>query len=136
MRWVGIALGVVVALVVALVLGFRVASESGEVVVLRAQDDQRIVHETRLWVVEADGFGWLRTGNSNSQWLHRVRENPDVEVTRAGETRPFRAVLVTDPVVRDRINELVLEKYGLAERYLRATMLDPSQATPVRLEPR
>jgi hypothetical protein len=125
-----------VALAALLGVGFRVASESGEVVVLRALDDQGVVHETRLWVVEADGFQWLRTGNPNSGWLRRVRENPDVEVTRAGETRPFRAVLVTDPVVRDRTNRLILEKYGWAERYLRATMLDPERATSVRLEPR
>jgi hypothetical protein len=65
-----------------------------------------------------------------------VRANPEVEVTRGGETKQFRAVLVTDPTVRDRTNSLVLEKYGLAERYLRATMLDPNQVTSVRLEPR
>jgi hypothetical protein len=136
MKWVWRAVVAIVALLVVAFAGIYVASESGEVVVLKAWDDQKIAHETRLWVVDADGFAWIRTGNPNSSWLGRVRANPEVEVTRGGETKQFRAVLVTDPTVRDRTNSLVLEKYGLAERYLRATMLDPNQVTSVRLEPR
>jgi hypothetical protein len=136
MKWIWRAFLAVVALGVLIFAGIYVASESGEVVVLRSWDDQRIAHETRLWIVEADGFAWLRTGNPNSSWLGRVRANPEVEVTRAGETRPFRAVPVPDPEVRDRTNRLILEKYGWAERYLRASMLTPERATSVRLEPR
>jgi hypothetical protein len=136
MKWIWRALVAVIALFAAIFAGIYVASESGEVVVLKAWDDQRLPHETRLWVVDADGFGWLRTGNPNSSWLGRVRGNPEVEVTRGGETRPFRAVPVPDPEVRDRTNRLILEKYGWAERYLRASMLTPERATSVRLEPR
>jgi hypothetical protein len=43
---------------------------------------------------------------------------------------------VEDAVTRERINALELEKYGLAERILRAAMMDPAGTTPIRLEPR
>jgi hypothetical protein len=136
MKWIWRGALAVVAAIVLVFGGVYVASESGEVVVLQAWDDQKVAHETRLWVVDADGFAWIRTGNPNSSWLGRVRANPDVEVTRGGETKPFRAVVVPDPEVRDRTNRLVLEKYGFAERFLRMVMMTPERVTAVRLEPR
>jgi hypothetical protein len=135
-RWIAIAVAALLALVVAFAGTMYVAMESGEVVAVRATDAQGVAHETRLWVVDADGFAWLRTGNPDSAWLARVRANPEIEVARGGEPRRFRAVLTTEPGVRDRINALVLEKYGWAERLLRAVMLRPERATAVRLEPR
>jgi len=125
-----------IALVAAMAWGsFYFFAESGEVVVLRSADASGAVHETRLWVVDDAGRAWLRTGNAESAWLLRVRANPQVEVVRKGEVQLHYAVLVTGPQARDRINELVLEKYGGAERYLRSFMLDPAQAVPVRLDP-
>jgi len=109
--------------------------ESGEVVVLETRDAAGQVHETRLWVVDHDGFAWLRTGDRTAPWLVRLREKPEVAVTRAGVRREYRAVPGDDPAMRDRINALVLEKYGLAEQALRVLMLKPDGATPIRLEP-
>jgi hypothetical protein len=57
-------------------------------------------------------------------------------VTRAGERREYRAVPVDDAATRDRVNQLTLDKYGAAEQILRAVMMDPAGATPIRLEPR
>jgi hypothetical protein len=114
---------------------FYFFAESGEVVVLRSADASGVVHETRLWVVDDAGRAWLRTGNPDSAWLQRVRTNPQVEVVRNGEVQLNYAVVVTGPQARDRINQLVLEKYGGAERYLRLFMMDPAQAVPVRLDP-
>jgi hypothetical protein len=58
-----------------------------------------------------------------------------VAVTRNGERREYRAVLVEDPASRSRINELTLDKYGWRESVLRAAMMDPAGTTPIRLEP-
>jgi hypothetical protein len=87
-------------------------------------------------VVDDAGTAWLRTGNPQSPWLTRLRANPEVAVTRAGERREYRAVPVDDAAARDRINQLTLDKYGAAEQILRAVMMDPAGATPIRLEPR
>jgi hypothetical protein len=135
-RWIAIVLGALLALVVAFLGLVYAAMESGEVVVVRAADAQGATHETRLWVVDTDGFAWLRTGDPDNPWLVRVRANPEIEVVRDGESRRFHAVPTTEPAVRDRINALTLEKYGWAERLLRAIALRPERATAVRLEPR
>jgi hypothetical protein len=124
-------------LVVLLLLagGYFVMAESGEVVVLETHDASG-VYQTRVWVVDDGGYAWLRTGNPESPWLTRLRANPEVAVTRAGERRDYLAIPVADAATRDRINQLTLEKYGAAERILRAVMMDPAGATPIRLEPR
>ena len=109
-------------------------AESGEVVVLETRDASG-PHETRVWVVDHDGFAWLRTGDPKSPWLARLRANPEVAVTRAGVRREYRAVPSDDPALRDTVNALTLEKYGFAEQALRASMMDPDGVTPIRLEP-
>ena len=128
-------LGGLVAVLLLLVGGYFVMAESGEVVVLATRDAAG-AHSTRVWVVDDAGFAWLRTGDPASPWLTRLRADPEVAVTRAGERREYRAVPVEDAATRDRVNALTLEKYGTAEKILRAVMMDPSGVTPIRLEPR
>jgi hypothetical protein len=134
-----VRLGRLLAAAAALGLGFAlfygVLAESGEVVVLETRDASGAAHETRLWVTDHDGVAWLRTGDPESPWLARLRANPEVAVTRAGERREWRAVPVGDAATRERINALTLEKYGWRERVLRLGM-DPAGTTPIRLEPR
>ncbi len=136
MRRIAIALAALVGLVVLLFGAMRLSWELGEVVVLRAADDEGGVHETRLWVVDVDGAAYVRTGSPQSPWLLRVRAHPDVVVTRTGATAAFRAVPVDDAAVRDRVNAAVAEKYGFSDAVLRATFLVPARVTPVRLDPR
>jgi hypothetical protein len=134
MKLVKILAGVLV--VVALLAGAYLAmAESGEVVVLETYD-RAGAHRTRVWVVDHDGSAWLRTGDPGAPWLARLRANPEVAVERGGKRREYRATPVDDAATRDAINALTLEKYGLAEEILRAVMMDPSRATPIRLEPR
>ena len=109
------------------------ASESGEVVVLSTLDENRDVHETRLWIVEHDGALWLRSGAPNAAWLRRLRRNPNVSVVRAGVRERYRAVPSDDAGVRDAIHERIAEKYGLRESLIRVTR-DGSASVPVRLE--
>lgn len=129
----------VAALALALVLlvlgGVTLIFEGGEVVALETRDAAG-AHTTRLWVVDHEGFAWLRTGDPGSPWLARLRTNPEVAVTRAGERRAYRAMPVDDAATRERVNALTLDKYGAAERLLRAATLDPARTTAVRLEPR
>jgi hypothetical protein len=121
-------------LLLLLVGGYFAMVESGEVVVLETRDAAG-PHRTRVWVVDHDGAAWLRTGNPKNPWLARLRANPEVTVTRGGESRAYLAVPVEDEATREQINSLELEKYALAEKLLRL-LLDTSHATPIRLDPR
>lgn len=128
-------LGVLAAAALALALFYVVLAESGEVVVLETRDAGG-AHQTRLWLVGHEGAAWLRTGDPTSPWLARLRANPDVAVTRNRQRREYRAVVVEDPVTREHINALVLEKYGWRESTLRAFGMGPDGTTPIRLDPR
>jgi hypothetical protein len=122
------------ALLVLLVVGAleMCAAESGEVVVLRTTDASGAARETRLWVVDDAGHAWLRAGNAGSSWFRNLGERPDVEVVRGNETLRVRAV--PQPDVRARVNELMLEKYGWADRYIGA-LFGRDDTIPIRLDP-
>jgi hypothetical protein len=130
---VGIALAIVLAVPVVAIAISMIASESGEVVVLRTREADGAVHETRLWVVDDEGAAWLRSGSPESSWFLRLSAEPEVEMVRHGATLPMRAVPV--PQAQSRINELMLEKYGWADRYI-GMLFGRDDAVPVRLDPR
>ncbi len=128
-----VALALILGL--AFVLSILAASElGGEVVTLRTVDAQGHTQETSLWIVEDQGFPWLRAGVPSSGWLQRIEVHPEVEVERGGRTLRFRAVPVRDPAIRDRIHALMREKYGAADAWI-SIMRDGEASVPVRLEP-
>lgn len=110
-----------------------VAAESGEVVVVTTTDAEGGAHETRLWVVDHDGAGWLRAGADISTWYRRLEASPEITVERAEQAAAYLAR--PDPTQRDAINALMLDKYGWAERYI-GFFIDRSDSIPIRLEPR
>lgn len=109
-----------------------VASESGEVVVLRTVDAAGAVQETRLWVVDHDGSQWLRAGNSAVGWYQRLAAHPEVEVVRDEAAQKYRAV--PEPEARDAINDRMNQKYGWADSYIRF-WFGPEKKIAVRLVP-
>ncbi len=124
---------VIVLLVLALlpfVLMF-VASESGEVVVLSSLDADGKPQETRLWVVDLNGYQYLRAGDPASGWYARIRANGRVGLQRGDTRAAYDAI--AEPGVRDTVNDLVRAKYGLADQYISA-LLGRDDATPIRLE--
>ena len=128
-----IVVRIVVLIVVAVVLvmgGSIIASESGEVAVLRTPDPTT---ETRLWIVDDAGQQWIRAGSPQSSWLLAIQQNPAVEVERDGQTAPYTAV--PDVASRERLNELFAAKYGWADAYI-AALFGREDATPIRLDPR
>jgi len=133
LRWTLRILGALLVLALVVFGSQMLASESGEVVVLRTQDASGGVHETRLWVVEHEGRPWLRAGNAGTGWFVRLQAQPEVEVVRGGETLRVLAVPVAG--ARDRINELMNEKYGLADDYV-CSFFPRESKIPVRLDPR
>jgi hypothetical protein len=132
-------LGRIVAIVVALPVvyfGLMIgASElAEEVVVLHTTDERGRDHRTSLWVVEDElETLWLRAGMPDSSWLQRIEAYPEVELERAGQRAAFTAVPV--PEARDRIHQLMRERYGLADQIIGA-LRDGSESVPVRLDER
>ncbi len=133
MRFVIRLVVVALAALVALAAGSMVASESGEVVVLRTTDAAGQSQETRLWVVDDGGRAWLRSGNESSGWYLRLRERPEVTVVRDGKSLDVRAV--PEVPARERINALMNEKYGWADSYI-GFLFGRDDAVPIRLVPR
>lgn len=133
MRFVVRLVVVALAALVALSAGTIVASESGEVVVLRTTDVAGEPHETRLWVVEDGGHAWLRSGNDSAGWFVQLQERPDVTVVRDGKSLDVRAA--PDVPARERINGLMNEKYGWADSYI-GFFFGRDDAVPIRLEER
>jgi hypothetical protein len=129
-----IALGAVTLVVVAaaVVLGHLALIEIGrEVVTLRTQRPDGTWHATRLWVVDDAGSTWLHSGGAD--WAKRFEGDPIVELERGGEIRRYRAHAVPGP--HSRIDELLREKYGVADRWVRFLAPDNDQVLPVRLDP-
>lgn len=130
-------LGAVVAVVLGIaLLGFLVqgvASESGEVVVVRTLDDAGEKHETRLWIVDDEGVSWLRAGTPGAGWFARLQARPEIEVVRGAETLRVRGV--AEPARREHVDELMRRKYGWADAYISA-VVTRGGSVPVRLEPR
>jgi hypothetical protein len=128
LRW----LAGILALALLIVGSQYVASESGEVVILRTRDPAGGVHETRLWVVDHDGSPWLRAGNPSGGWFPRLSARAEVEVVRGSQTLVFRPA--PTPEARDTINDLMREKYGWADSYL-CFFFPRAAKIPVRLLP-
>jgi len=123
------AVGIVVGLGVAVFALQMLASETGEVVVLRvnAEDAEST---TRLWVVEHDGDLWLR-GSPQAGWRLRLASAPQAELERHGQR--LACVAEPDPKLSERINDLMAEKYGWRDRVIETLVGSRDGAIPMRL---
>jgi len=132
-RGLALAAGLLIALPGLFVGAVFAASElGGEVVVLVTRDAEDAAHRTHLWVVEDAGRLWLRAGDPGSGWLQRLEARPGVGLEREGRAAAFRATPV--PMRRDRVNELMAEKYGWADRLI-GLLRAADGVVPVRLDP-
>ena len=100
-----------------------------EVIVLRTQEPDGGWLDTRLWIVDDGDVSWLH--GADSRWMHNLEARSIVEVMRAGETHRYRAQSVPGP--HPRVHELLREKYGVADRWVRFVGPDDESVRPVRL---
>jgi hypothetical protein len=132
MRRLLLGAAMLVAAATLLVLGHLAFIEIGrEVVTLRTQRPDGTWRETRLWIVEDGGSSWLHSGGAD--WLKRFEGSPVVEVARGGEILRYRAHAV--PGSHPRVDQLLREKYGLADRWVRFMAPDNEETVAVRLDP-
>ena len=126
----GITIAVILAAVV--VLGHLAFIEIGrEVVTLRTPLPDGTWKETRLWIVDDGGSAWLHSGGT--EWAKRFAGNPIVEVKRGDVTFRYSAHAVPGP--HPRVDQLLREKYGLADRWVRFIAPDNEGTVAVRLDP-
>jgi hypothetical protein len=116
----------------ALGLGHLALIEVGrEVVTLRTQRPDGSWQATRLWIVDDGSSAWLHS--AGDAWVRRFAGDPVVEVERAGETLRYRAHAVPGP--HPRVDRLLREKYGFADRWVRLVAPDDEGTVAVRLDP-
>jgi|GEM_PF-788500 len=132
MVWVKRTLWLLLTLFAGVLILQGVASESGEVVVLSTQGSGDEPEETRLWVVDLDGFQYLRAGQPRSGWFERLQATPRVGVERGDVRMAYDAI--PRPELRDQVNDLMRSKYGWADEFV-GKLFGRDDATPVRLEP-
>lgn len=120
------------ALAAVLVLGHLLLIEAGrEVVTLRTPHPAGGWHETRLWIVDDGAGAWLHSAGED--WVARFEGEPVVEVRRGAETRRYRAHATPGP--HPRVDALLREKYGVADRWVRWLAPCDAGTVPVRLDP-
>ena len=122
---------------VALALGFAwsaIRVGGREVGVLRTFDVHGKDFYTTLWVVDDDGFVWIRANRPDRKWLAYVQQNPNVELRRGGRQRGYRALIFDKPEARAHVDPRFREKYGLADRW--RAWRDGNDTIPIRLQPR
>ena len=61
----------------------------------------------------------------------RLSTNPQVQMTRNGQTGNYEAVVA--PNMRDFVNQRMAEKYGWAATVL-GWLIDPAESVPIRLD--
>jgi hypothetical protein len=109
--------------------------QQGNTAVLRTFDEKGRPHDTVLALHDDGGQLWVESGHWFRGWYHRVRSNPDVELTRGGETKPYRAVPVDTPEALARMEALMGRGEGSRYTLMRAMLLF-APIKPVRLDPR
>ena len=93
-----------------------VASERVEVVKLHTTDYEGEEIITRLWVVDDEGYQYLRVGADGSGWFDRLRAAEMVDITRNG--RRYSYSWTTRQSKSAQINELMREKYGWGDSFI------------------
>ena len=108
-----------------------VASERVEVVQLHTLDANGEELTTRLWVVDDEGYQYLRAGDTDSGWAARLLASPSFALTRHGGQ--LRYVAVVRPDKRQRINDLMQAKYTWGDTVIALLVGDRDSAMPLEL---
>ena len=135
MKWLYLAIGILVGVPLVFFAAMYAASElGGEVVVLHRQSEDGSIDRVRIWIVE-DGTGtWIEHSNPDAAWISRLASDPSITVERNGTSRQYRAS--ADPESHALYHRLRQDRYGFADRLVAMVGggVDACEGTPVRLE--
>jgi hypothetical protein len=124
-------LGSVTGIVVLLLVLQTVASERVEVVQLHTLDEQGEEVTTRLWVVDDDGYQYLRVGATGSGWFTRLQAHNEFDVTRNDRRYTYTAELREEK--SDAINTLMQDKYTWGDTFFAIMTGSREGSIPVEL---
>lgn len=117
---------------VILLFGLQIlASERVEVVELHTIDEAGEPMTTRLWVVDDEGYAYLRVGADGSGWFSRIQANGEFGVTRNNNT--LRYTSEQRPQKSDRINELMQAKYTWGDSLIGVLAGSRENSVPIEL---
>ncbi len=106
----------IVVLGVAAMAAFTVIETTGEKVTLSTWDASDVGFESRVWIVDSGRNMYLRANNAQTDWYQRILENPSVEIERDGKKLRLHAIPISSPVETEEINQLMAEKYQMADQ--------------------
>ena len=133
MKYVLWAIGVPASLALVFLAVQTLASERVEGIDLYTTDELGEMQATRLWVMDDEGYQYLRVGADGSGWFDRVLQNGEIKVGRNGTTASYTVVQRADK--SERINDMMQEKYTWGDTFF-ATMLGSRDGSiPLELHP-
>ena len=124
-------LGSFFAVILLFIITERLASERIEVVELHTNDASGEKLTTRLWIVDHDGYPYLRTGDDQAGWYQRLEAQEKIELTRDGTTAAYKTM--PEPARRNAVNELMQQKYTWGDTFI-GMVFGRDDAIPIRLE--
>lgn len=133
MKYLLWAIGIPIILVLLLLVVQTLAAERVEVIDLTTTDELGEPQITRLWVMDDEGYQYLRVGADGSGWFDRILKNGEIDVGRNGITATY--TVVQRPDKSERINVMMQEKYTWGDTFF-ATMLGSREGSiPLELHP-
>jgi hypothetical protein len=88
------------------------AANQHDVIELLTTDADGKPRETKVWIAELDGHGYVRT--NDSRWYQNFVREPDGVIRYGDAEYPIRAEVVTDDALRTRVDEVFAKKYPLS----------------------
>jgi hypothetical protein len=109
------------------------ASERVEVVELTTIDEADEPQTTRLWVMDDEGFQYLRVGADGSGWFSRILQNGEVQVRRGDTTNNY--TVQQRPEKSEKINAMMQEKYTWGDSFFAIVLGSRDGSIPLELHP-
>jgi len=133
MKYLLWAIGVPIGLALVFLLLQTLASERVEVIDLYTTDELGETQTTRLWVMDDEGYQYLRVGAGGSGWFDRILQNGEIEVGRNGATASYTVIQRLDK--SERINEMMQEKYTWGDTFFATVLGSRDGSIPLELHP-
>ncbi len=88
------------------------AANQNDVIELLTTDADGKARETKVWVAELEGRGYVRT--NDSRWFQNFVRDPNGLIRYGGAEFPIRAEVVEDAALRERVDAVFAKKYPLS----------------------
>ena len=111
--------------------------DEGQVVTLVTHEDGR-EYKTQVWIVAVEESFYVRSNQSDSEWLERIDSDPKVGIKWRDQIQeevvPFQVRRVRDAALSDRVSGLLARKHGFADR-VRSFFVDRQESVVLELVP-